>query len=175
MSTWVADERGIWHPAKESVGLRNISNKSIVVEMKDDNGKSFKKTIPPGGHYVYEGPDRAALFQWWEENGKPSADKMKAIDGKVTMGSDFRQNTEFMEQYSKFRNMFGFNSIEEYLKYLGYDEKKSHERFEKNAVQVNTHELPARIEEIKKLGGGDDRATGENIRYGGFGTPPEMG
>ena len=64
MSSWISDETGKWHPAKESVGLKNISDKPIVVEIKDDAGKVFKKTIQPGADYVYEGPDRAAMFQW---------------------------------------------------------------------------------------------------------------
>lgn len=174
MSSWISDETGKWHPAKESVGLKNISDKPIVVEIKDDAGKVFKKTIQPGADYVYEGPDRAAMFQWWEENGRPSAEQMKALEGKVTMGEDFRQNSEFMEQYAKFRNMFGFNNVEEYLKYLGYDAAKAHKRFEEKAMQIATHDLPARFAENRMLGGGSDTVTGTNIRYGGFGAPPAV-
>lgn len=176
MSRWVSDEKGKWHPAKESVGLTNISNKSIKVKQTSDDGKEYTKTIPPGGAYVYEGPDRAAMYQWWEENGKPTAEQIKAMDQtNITFGDDFRANSEFMEQYSKFRNMFGFKDVDEYLKYLGYDEKKAHEKFLKNASIVNVHDLPDRVPEIKKLGGGDDRANpGKNIKFGGFGDPEEL-
>lgn len=171
MSTWVSDETGKWYPAKESAGLKNISDKPIVIEMIADDGKKFKKTVLPGQDYVYEGPDRAAMFQWWEENGKPSAEDMKKLEGNITFGEDFKTNTEFMEQYAKFRNMFGFNSVDEYLKYLGYDKDKAHKRFEEKASVVAMHDLPNRVPEIKKLGGGKDYATGKNNVYGGFGEP----
>lgn len=175
MSTYISDERGIWHPAKERVGLKNLSNKSIEIEQTSIDGKKFKQLIPPGGDYVYEGPDRAAMFQWWEENGKPSAEKMKEMEGNVTFGSDFRTNSEFMEQYSKFRQMFGFEDVEAYLKYLGYDSVKTHAKFMQNASITTTHDAPYRIQEIQKLGGGTDHANpGKNLRYGGFGEMPSV-
>ena len=176
MASWVSDENGKWHPAKEQAGLKNYSNKSIVVEMVDDDGKKFKKTVPPGGSYVYEGPDRAALFQWWEENGKPSAEEMKKrVNGDITIGEDFRQNTEFLESYAKARNAFGFSSVEEFLKYLGYDKAKVKAEFEKKASKIVLHELPSKIDEIKRVGGGDNRANpGKDVKYGGFGVPAEL-
>lgn len=174
MPTWVSDEKGIWHPAKERVALKNISDKPIKIKQTDDDGKFFTKTIQPGEDYIYEGPDRAALFQWWEENGKPDASAMKAMDGNVTMGEDFRINSEFLEQYAKARQMFGFNKVDEYLVYLGYDEKKRHEDFVKKASTVTKHEAPQRIAEAKKLGGGQDYATGKLNRYGAFGDPPNV-
>lgn len=175
MPTWISDEKGILHPAKESVALRNISDKPIKVTQTDDEGKKFTKTVKVGGEYIYEGPDRAALFQWWEENGKPDASRMKEMQGKVTFGEDFKTNTEFREQYAKARNMFGFNSVEEYLKYLGYENfDKVKEEFNKKASVVNVHEMPTRMNEIKKLGGGSNTARGSKDpdRYGGFGDLP---
>lgn len=175
MSTYIADERGVWHPAKERVALKNLSNKAIEVEQTSTDGKKFKQSIPPGSDYIYEGPDRAAMFQWWEENGKPSAEKMKEMEGHVTFGQDFRTNSEFMEQYSKFRQMFGFSDVEAYLKYLGYDSVKTHAKFLQNASVITTHDAPSRIEEIQKLGGGTDHANpGKNLRYGGFGDMPSV-
>ena len=174
MPTWVSDETGKWHPSKETAGLVNISDKAIEVEQTSSDGKKFKITVPPGGPYVYEGPDRAAMFQWWEENGKPDAKTMKKMEGEVTMGEDFRVNTEFMEQYAKFRQMFGFNSVEDYLKYIGYDKEKVHQRFLEKASVVAKHDLPSRISESKKLGGGKDYATGRNNVYGGFGEPADV-
>lgn len=172
MPTWISDEKGLWHPAKENVGLVNISNKAIEVEYSSTDGKKFKVKVEPGASYTYEGPDRAALFQWWEENGKPNAKDMKELEGNVTFGEDFRVNTEFMEQYAKFRNMFGFKDVEEYLKYIGYDAFKSNARFKEKAQIVAKHDLPNRVPEIKKLGGGDDKANpGKNLQYGGFGEP----
>jgi hypothetical protein len=175
MSTWISDHEGKWHPAKEIASLVNISDKPIEIEQTSSDGKKFKQTIQPGQPYIYEGPDRAAMFQWWEENGRPSSEKMKELEGNVTFGENFRTNNEFMEYYGKYRQMFGFKDVEEFLTYLGYDEKKSKKRFEENAVKVAIHDLPLRSPEIKKLGGGDDRANpGKNIRYGGFGEPAEL-
>lgn len=176
MSNWISDERGVWHPAKENVALKNNSNKTIEIEQTDVSGVKFKKLIPPGSSYIYEGPDRAAMFQWWEENGKPTAEQMKdKTDGNVTFGDDFRKNSEFMEYYGKFRQMFGFKDVEEFLKYLGYDPKKSHNRFLEKASMVNTHDAPNRIEELQRLGGGTDNANpGKNLRYGGFGDMPAL-
>jgi hypothetical protein len=176
MSTWISDEKGILHPAKERVSLRNISDNPIKTEQTADDGKKFMTTVLPGAEYIYEGPDRAAMFQWWEENGKPSAEKIKEMgEGNVTFGEDFRMNTEFLEQYAKARNMFGFKDVDEYLEYLGYDQAKAHKKFEEKASKVTFHELPSRIPEIKKLGGGQNYAKGSSKdpdRYGGFGDMP---
>lgn len=176
MPSWISDEKGFLHPAKEVAGLINITDKEIEIEQTSSDGKKFKVMVAPGAPYTYEGPCRAAMFQWWEENGRPGAEKIKAMaPGSVTMGENFRSNIEFMEQYSKFRTMFGFQNVDEYLKYLGFDEKKSHERFLKMASVVAIHDLPNRVPEIKKIGGGDDRANpGKNIKYGGFGEPSEL-
>jgi hypothetical protein len=176
MPTWVSNERGILHPAKERVALKNLSDKTIYKEMSDTEGKKFKVAIPPMGDYIYEGADRAALFQWWEENGKPSADRMKEMEGKVTFGEDFRTNDEFMKQFANARQSMGFNTVEDYLKFLGYDEKKRKEEFEKKSQSVNVHDLPPRMSEIKKLGGGINTAKSGGDRspdrYGGFGDAP---
>lgn len=175
MSTWIADEKGVWHPAKERVALKNLSNKSIEIEQTSVDGKKFKQLVSPGMDYIYEGPDRSAMYQWWEENGKPSAEEMREKIGSVTFGDDFRKNSEFMEQYAKFRSMFGFETVDDYLKYLGYDPQKSHNRFLEKASMVTTHDAPARIAEIKMLGGGDDKANpGKNQRFGDFGDMPAV-
>lgn len=175
MSTWISDEKGVWHPAKERVPLYNRSDKSIEIEQTATDGTKFKQLVPPGASYIYEGPDRAAMFQWWEENGKPTAEQMKERIDNVTFGDDFRKNTEFMEQYGKFRQMFGFNNVEEYLKYIGYDQKKLHEKFLKNASIVATHDAPNRVAELQRVGGGTDQANpGKNLRYGGFGDMPAV-
>lgn len=175
MPTWISDQKGKWHPAKEVASLINISDRPIEIEQTASDGKKYKQVIQPGAPYIYEGPDRAAMFQWWEENGRPSIEEMKKLEGNVTFGEDFRSNTEFMEYYGKYRNMFGFQNVDEFLKYLGYDEEKAKRRFEEKAKIVAIHDLPQRSPEIKKLGGGDDRANpGKNLRYGGFGEPEEL-
>lgn len=176
MSTWISDEKGVWHPAKEKVSLYNRSDRTIEIEQTASDGTKFKVTVPPGEPYIYNGPDRSAMLQWWEENGKPTAEQMQdKIDGNVTFGDDFRKNTEFMEQYAKFRAMFGFKDVDEYLKYIGYDQKELHARFLKKASIIATHEAISKVEEIKRIGGGDDRANpGSNIRMGGFGDHPAV-
>lgn len=175
MSSFIADERGIWHPAKERSPLKNLSGKAIEIEQTSSDGKKFKMTVAPGADYIYEGPDRAAMFQWWEENGKPSAEKMKEMEGNVTFGSDFKMNSEFMKSYAEHRQAFGLKDMKEYLEMLGYDPKKSHEKFLEKASMITTHDAPARMAEIKKLGGGTDNANpGINLRYGGFGDMPAV-
>lgn len=175
MSTWVSDEKGQWHPGKERVPLKNLSGKAIEIEQVSSDNKTFKQIVQPGQDYIYEGPDRAAMYQWWEENGKPTAEQMKDLIGNVTFGEDFRTNSEFMAQYAKFRQMFGFKDVEAYLKYLGYDSEKVHAKFLQKASVVTTHDAPARIKEIKMLGGGDDKANpGKNQRFGDFGEMPAV-
>lgn len=174
MSRWISDENGKLHPAKEQVSLKNLSGKSMKVEIVSDSGKKFTKTVPPMGDYIYEGPDRAAMYQWWEENGKPSYEEIKAMpEGSITMGDDFRTNQEFMDFYAKYRQSMGFQNMKEFLTYLGYDEEKQKKRFHEKAQIVSLHELADRVPEIKKVGGGDDRANpGKNIRLGGWGEMP---
>lgn len=175
MSTWISDERGILHPARERVPLYNRSDKTLEIEQTAADGTKFKVNVPPGASYIYEGPDRAAMLQWWEENGRPSAEQMQEKIGNVTFGEDFRKNNEFMEQYAKFRQMFGFKNVEEYLTYLGYDQKKLHEQFLKKATVISTHDAPSKVREIQMVGGGDDKANpGKNLRYGGFGEVPAV-
>lgn len=172
MSSWVTDEKGVWHPAKERVALRNLSGKTIEIEQTSSDGKKFKQSVPPGADYIYEGPDRAALFDWWEQNGKPNEAKMKELNGNVTLGTDFRQNEEFLQFYAKMKNVFGFNTIGEFLTYLGYDEKKVKEEFNAKAQVVKLHELPSRVPEIKRAGGGKNEANPVEVVYGGFGEAP---
>ncbi len=175
MSSYISDEKGMWHPAKERCSLKNMSGKVIEIEQTSSDGKKFKMTVPPGADYIYEGPDRAAMFQWWEENGKPTAEKMKEMEGNVTFGQDFRTVPEFVEYYGKFRQIFGFDKMEDFLKFIGYDSEKYKARFLERASVVTTHDAPSRLEEVQKIGGGTDHANpGKNLRYGGFGEMPAV-
>src|SRR5882672_10083340 len=158
MSSWIGDEKGFWHPAKERVSLKNRSGKAFEIEQTASDGKKFKQMIQPNQDYIYEGPDRAALYQWWEENGRPSIEKMREMEGNVKFGEDFRMNTEFLTQYAKFSQILGFKSIDEYLTYIGYDTKKAHAKFLEKASVVTTHDAPERLQEVQMIGGGDDRA-----------------
>lgn len=170
MPTWISDEKGLLHPAKEQASLVNRSNNTIKVEQTDENGKKFKVKVKPGASYIYEGPDRGAMFQWWEEKGKPTYDQIMAMPaGTVTIGEGFRQNDEFMKQFRIAREAHGYQNMDEYLKDIGFDQVKAHEQFLRKAEVVQVHELPDRVPEIKKIGGGDDRANpGNNRRAGGW-------
>lgn len=160
------------HPAKERASLKNYSKEAIEIKQKDKDGKEFIQVIQPGQDYIYEGPDRAALFELWEMHGKPTREKISTDPEKyLTMGEGYRQNSEFMQAFSIARQAFGFKDVDAYLKYLGYDEEKVKEDFAKNASTVTNHDLPRRVDEIKKLGGGDNNANPREVMYGGFGEP----
>jgi hypothetical protein len=152
MPTYVSN-RGVWHPAKEKVGLVNKSDKPI-----EYNGK----TIQPGEPFVYEGPDREAI-------------KELHLAGRTTFGQDFKTDPEFLQMV---RNR-GFQSVEEYLSMIGYDEEKAEKEFEERAAVVQAHEVPKRHAEIKMLGGGKDTSGNRQDLHGGFGeerlrTPAEV-
>jgi hypothetical protein len=111
--------------------------------------------VQPGEPYIYNGPDRAALYQLWENKTD-------------TLGTDIHQSPELLEVVRK----LGFKSVKEYLKLNGYDENKVEDDFKKHAAVVNKHELPDRVNMIDTLGGGIDRSGGGLDRPGGFGTQP---
>lgn len=156
MPNWVTDEKGLWHPAKEKVALTNHSDKPF-------KNPTTGEMVQPGDVFIYEGPDRAALFELY---------KIDKTGKTTTLGENFRQNTEFLEYYAKMRNAFGFESVDAFLSYLGYNEEEKKKEFESKASVINKHDLPKRVEMIKQVGGGSDTATGKNVRYGGFGEIP---
>lgn len=142
MPRWISDE-GEWHPEKEKVALV-------------DHKGNKKEGRSPGDPYIYEGPDRAALFELYKE-------------GVEKFGQNFRQNTDFL---SSIRTL-GFQSIDEYLKAMGYDSATSKKEFESKIAKVTKHELPKKVEAVKVLGGGADLSGSKNNKYGGFGDQPE--
>ena len=144
MSTYVSAE-GLWYPGKEKVGLVNKSKKTIKIDGKD---------IKPGEPFIYEGPDRAALIELHKA-------------GEENFGITFRQNPEFLQAV---RNM-GFNDVEKYLEWAGYDKEKADKDFQAKIARVSKHELPKRVESINIIGGGQNTA-GSGDRYGGFGEQP---
>lgn len=149
MSSWISKD-GVFHPAKEKVGLTN-------------NGKPFKnpktgEMVNTGDPYIYEGPCRAALFDLWE---------IDKTGGTTTLGMDFQKSPEFLQMLRELK----FNNVEEYLVYAGYDKKKVEADFAEKSAEIKKHELPSRIMEIKRLGGGfDATGKGEDV-VGGFGEP----
>ena len=103
---------------------------------------------------VYDGPDRAALFILYKEK-------------KETLGMNFRHDPELINR----TRQLGFKSVDEYAKAMGYDKEKVEKNFEEKAAQVTKHELPKKVDAIKKLGGGRDTSGQGNDTYGGFGKP----
>lgn len=157
MSSYVSKE-GVFHPAKESVSLTNY-------------GPDFNDPLIPGRivktgmQYIYEGPCRAALFDIWEANGKPEGvDKDKAKE--MTIGNNFRKSPEFLQMLRD----LNFKSAEDYLNWVGYDAKENEKNFRDKASVITTHDAPRKVQEIKKLGGGNNTA-GKDVQYGGFGEP----
>ena len=94
---------------------------------------------------------------------------MKAIDIINFINEDKFSKYTLRQIYDE----LGPEDFAEYLKDIGFDEKAAHEKFLKKASIIQLHSLPDRVPEIKKVGGGDDRANpGKNIRLGGFGEQP---
>jgi hypothetical protein len=147
MSSWVSD-KGKWHPAKEKIALTNLSDVDI---------KHNGETIKPGDPFIYEGPDRQAIKELHEEGVDP-------------LGEDFRRDPDFI-QMTRTRN---FNSVDEYLEWLGYDEKAHDKKCKENMHSVKSHEIPKRAKEILVMGGGKDHSGNKNNDViGGFGDQRE--
>jgi hypothetical protein len=144
MSRWISKD-GIWHPAKEKVALKNITDKVKVIG---------GQTVQPGEPYIYEGPDRAALFELFEQKVE-------------TLGQDFRQDIELINRVKQ----LGYNSVDDYAKVMGYDKDKVEELFNKHASVVTQHELPDKVKALNELGGGTDMSGQGKSIVGGFGEP----
>ena len=143
MATFISN-KGKWIPAKEEVGLINKSDKII-----EYNGQK----IEPGKPFIYKGADREAL-------------KALELAGVDHLGTDFRQDPEFLQSI---RNQ-GFNTVDDYLKHMGYDEEADEKKFKEQAEVVKAHDIPAKVAEINILGGGRDTSGNkDNNAMGGFG------
>lgn len=104
-----------------------------------------------GEPYIYEGADRAALFELYKA-------------GEEKFGQNFRHDGEFLHRIKQ----LGFNTIDDYLKAVDYDSEKSKKDAEKKAKIVNKHDLPKKVKAIETMGGGLDTA-GDQSTLGGFG------
>lgn len=147
MSNFVSD-KGIWHPAKERVALVNRGTKPI-----ENMTKKGMETVQPGEDFIYEGPNRMAV-------------KMIHENGGEYLGHDFRNDPDFRQSI---RNQ-GFETIEDYLKNLGYDEVADKKKFEERAAVLKKSEIAKKAEEIRIMGGGKDYSGNkDNDVIGGFG------
>jgi len=155
MASYVSD-KGVVHPAKEKVGLTN--NTDHPFEHKG-------KTINPGEPFIYNGPDRAAVEELARVNGLDIDSEKSIEDIQTTFGNDFRKDPEFLQSV---RNQ-GFNTVDEYLKFIDYNEEADIRKFKEKAAAVKTHDLPKRSREIFVMGGGKDMAGARQDSIGGFG------
>jgi hypothetical protein len=136
---------GEFHPEQERVALKNTSGKTKVVDGKE---------VKPGEDYIYQGPDRAALFELYRA-------------GVEKFGQDFHHDSEFLHRIKQ----LGYKNINEYLKEVGYDAEKAKKEAEKRAAKVTMHELPEKVKAVENIGGGIDTSGGGQDMKGGFGEP----
>jgi hypothetical protein len=136
---------GKFIPAKERVALKNLSGK---VRMVND------KEVQPGEDYIYEGADRAALYELYKA-------------GVEEFGIDFHHDAELLNRVKQ----LGFKNIDEYAKTVGYNKEKVKKEAEEKIARVTKHDLPAKVKAIEQLGGGIDTSGGGQDKYGGFGDP----
>lgn len=121
------------------------AGKEYAVDPKAEKGKE-----------VYEGPDREATKEIQNAGGK--------------MGNNFRLDPDFVMRVKQ----LGFANVEEYLKFVGYNEKSEQEKFDKLLGLVNDHAEGPRKNAVQDLGGGLDTSGNKKHRAGGFGIPDDV-
>ena len=142
---------GLWFPMKEKCALRNNSDKPI--EYPTGSGKF----IQPQEEFIYEGPDRQAMFELFKAK-------------QENFGMDFHKDPELINRVRQ----LGYRDVNQYAKDVGYDAEAVQKRFEELSSKVNLHELPARVEEIEVLSGGSDTSGQGNDRKGEWKMPKEL-
>jgi hypothetical protein len=142
MPTFIS-KQGEWYPAKEHAVLPHLSGTP---------------------REVYDGPDRAALLLLWQESGKPE-DAKRCMDH---LGIHFKNDPDFV---NRVRQM-GFDSVDKYLAFIGYDEKEAGKLAEENLVRVKSHEILKRAKAVDTEGGGVEFGTGEVLAKGAIGDVP---
>lgn len=150
MSSFVS-KSGVWFPAKERVSLKNLSGK-VLTNPSDESSKYHGEQVQPGEDFIYEGPDRAAMFHLFKEK----------VD---TLGQDFRQNPDMIHM----ARQFGYKSVDAYAKAVGFDQEKEDAEFEAKASVVAKHDLPKKAKEALVMGGGQDTSGSGADIVGGFG------
>lgn len=135
---------------KEKVSLMNHSDKPI------EYPKGTGTMIQPGEPFIYEGPDRQAMFELFQAK-------------QDTFGIDFRKDPDLINRVRQ----LGYKSVDQYAKEAGYDEEAVKANFEKVSSKVNMHELPTRVAEIEVMGGGTDTSGGGMDRKGEWKMPAD--
>lgn len=134
---------GKFYPCKEKVALKNLSGQTITVDGKE---------IKPNEPYIYEGPNRASLFELYKA-------------GVEYFGDDFTHDSEFLEMVHN----RGFKTVKDYLKYYSFDIEEAEKKFDEKAAKISNEEIKERVHSNNILGGGKDFAGSGKDRYGGFG------
>jgi len=151
---------GVWHVARERVSLVNNSNQTIT-NPSEEGSKYFGEQVKAGEPFIYEGPDRASLFELYKAD--PSGEM-------TTFGMDFRDDPDMQDR----ARQRGYKSVADYAKAVGYNKEKSEARFIEMIAKVDTHSLPERVKMIEAAqSGGMNTAGTEGHRKGGFGEVPK--
>jgi hypothetical protein len=150
MASFVSKD-GVWYPGRERVSLKNISDK-VLTNPSSETSKFHGEEVQPGDDFIYEGPDRAAMFHLFKEKVE-------------TLGQDFRQNPDMIYM----ARQFGYKDVSAYAKAVGYDSEKMQAEFDSKASVVTKHDLPIKAKEALIMGGGlDSSGSGADV-IGGFG------
>ena len=150
MPNWISKD-GVFHPAKEKVALVNNSKKAIT-NPSEEGTRGFGQIVEPGEPFIYEGPDRAAMFALFQAK-------------QETLGMDFHTDADLINRVRQ----LGYKSVDEYAKVMGYDKVKVEEDFKAKASVIVKHDLPQRVKELNIMGGGSDTSGSGADIIGGFG------
>lgn len=150
---------GVWHVAKERVALKNNSSKTVT-NPSMEGSKYFGEQVEPGQPFIYEGPDRASLFELY---------KVDPTGNVTTLGQDFREDTDMQDRVRQ----RGYKSVEKYAEALGWSKEKSDAKFAELIAIVETHDLPKRVKMIEAAESGAYDTAGNEHRKGGFGELPK--
>ena len=142
---------GVWYPMKEKVSLTNHSDKPI------EYPKGSGKFIQPGEPFIYEGADRASMFELFKAK-------------QETFGMSFFKDPDLIARVRQ----LGYKSVQDYAKDVGYDSVKVEADFKEHSSVVNMHELPQRVDEIEVMSGGSDTSGSGLDKKGGWTAPPDI-
>lgn len=158
MGQWIS-LHGKLYPANEKVALRNNSKEKII-NPSASWSKYAGEEVGPGEPFIYEGPDRASLFELYlaDPTGKTEY-----------LGMEFYDDPEIQDR----ARQRGYKSVADYAKAMGYDKTKAEERFKGLVKEISTHDLPKTVKMLRAAeSGGYDTSGQGNDAYGDFGDPP---
>lgn len=156
MPSYVSIE-GECYPMKEQIALKYPFKEELPIDKLSEHFTVLSPEAKKRGYLIegddvyYDGPCREAIYAL-------------ANAGEKCFGKNFRHDQDFLQ---KVRNL-NFNDEQDYLEWIGYDEKKSKELAEQKASMVQNHNPPKREEELFIAGGGYTMSGGKTL-IGGFG------